>query len=96
VLALSLTQFLPWLVLLMAGVWIGTHIQASQRGVGYAGIQGTVVFIMTLVQGSAPPDSILPGLERFAGITCGLVLLLFIWLVLAPSPPPEKALGASR
>ena len=84
-LAFSLDQFLPWLVALTAGVWIGTHVQASERGVGYAGIQGTVAFIMTLVQGPAPPQSILPGIDRFAGIMCGITVLLVISLLLWPS-----------
>jgi uncharacterized membrane protein YccC len=85
VLALSLDQFLPWLVALTAGVWIGTHVQASERGVGYAGMQATIAFIMTLVQGPAPPQSILPGINRFAGIMCGLTVLLVISLLLWPS-----------
>jgi uncharacterized membrane protein YccC len=84
VLALSITEFLPWLTILTAGVWVGTHVQASKRGVGYAGIQGTAVFIVTLVQGDGPPTSILPGIDRFAGIMCGLVVLLAISLLLAP------------
>jgi uncharacterized membrane protein YccC len=84
VLALSITEFLPWLLVLTAGVWVGTHVQASERGVGYAGIQGTVVFIMTLIQGDGPPTSILPGIDRFAAIMCGLAILAVISLVLAP------------
>jgi hypothetical protein len=36
-----------------------------------AGIPGTVVFIVTLVQGPGPPSSIMPGIDRFAGIVCG-------------------------
>lgn len=84
-LALSITQFAPWLAILMAGVWIGAHVQASERGVGYAGTQGAVVFIMTLVQGSGPPESILPGIDRFAGVLCGLAILLIVSLISWPS-----------
>jgi uncharacterized membrane protein YccC len=85
VLGLSITSFLPWLALLSAGVWVGTHVQASERGVGYVGTQATVVFIMTLVQGSGPPASILPGIDRFAAMTCGLVSLLVLSLLLQPA-----------
>jgi hypothetical protein len=52
---------------LSAGIWITAHVQASERGVGYVGTQGAVVFISTLVQGAGPPTSIPPGIERFAG-----------------------------
>jgi uncharacterized membrane protein YccC len=80
-LALSIESFLPWLLMLMAGLWISAHVQASRRGIGYVGTQGAVVFISTLVQGWGPPASITPGLDRFAGITGGLLILLMVsWL----------------
>jgi uncharacterized membrane protein YccC len=85
VLAVSITHFLPWLAVLTAGVWICAHVQASQRGVGYAGMQGSIVFIMTLVQGYGPPTSIMPGIDRFASIVCGLVVLLVISLLIWPT-----------
>jgi uncharacterized membrane protein YccC len=85
-LALPLTLYPLWLAMLFAGVWLCAQIGASERGVGYAGIQACIVFMMTLVQGPGPPDSILPGINRFAGITGGLVVLLVISLMLWPSP----------
>jgi hypothetical protein len=42
------------------------------------------VFIMTLVQGEGPPLSSTPGIERFAGILCGLVVLLGMALLVWP------------
>jgi uncharacterized membrane protein YccC len=54
-LALSVESFLPWLLLLTAGIWIAAHVQASRLGVGYIGSQAAVVFILTLVQGRGPP-----------------------------------------
>jgi uncharacterized membrane protein YccC len=78
---LSPTAYLPWLLLLVAGVWIGTFVQGSRRGIGYVGTQGTVVFIITLVHGWGPPDSILPGIDRFIGITLGLAVLLTVSLL---------------
>ena len=84
-LAASLDSVLPWLLLLAAGVWLAAHVQASARGIGYVGTQGAVVFICTLVQGPAPPQSILPGISRFAGITGGLLILLAVSVLTAPS-----------
>ena len=83
-LALPLAQFLPWLIALAAGVWTGTHVQASTRGVGYIGSQATVVYIVTLVQGWGPPSSILPGIDRFVGILCGVIILLLVSLLWWP------------
>jgi uncharacterized membrane protein YccC len=89
-LALSVENFVPWLLLLMAGVWVAAHVQASQRGIGYIGTQGAVVFICTLVQGGGPPTSIVPGIGRFAGISGGLLILLAVTLLTAPSRPPGE------
>jgi uncharacterized membrane protein YccC len=86
-LALSAENFLPWLLMLTVGIWIAAHVQGSQRGIGYVGTQGAVVFIVTLMQGWGPPTSILPGVERFAGITGGLLILLAVSLLAAPSRP---------
>jgi uncharacterized membrane protein YccC len=89
---LSPESFAPWLLMVVAGVWIGTFVQGSQRGVGYIGTQATVVFIMTLVQGWGPPNSLMPGIDRFAGITIGLVVLLIVSLLIWPS---EEAAAAT-
>jgi hypothetical protein len=93
-LALSATTFLPWLLMLTAGIWIAAHVQGSQRGIGYVGTQGAVVFISTLVQGSGPPTSILQGIDRFVGITGGLLILLIVSLLSAA--PRGDAADLSR
>jgi uncharacterized membrane protein YccC len=90
-LTLSVADFLPWMLMLIAGIWITAHVQASERGVGYVGTQGAVVFISTLVQGAGPPTSILPGIERFAGITGGLVMLLAVLMLTVPGREPAVA-----
>jgi uncharacterized membrane protein YccC len=82
-LALSVTMFMPWLLMLTVGLWIAAHVQSSRRGIGYVGTQGAVVFISTLIQGSGPPTSILPGIERFVGITAGVLILLAVSLLTA-------------
>jgi uncharacterized membrane protein YccC len=82
-LSLSFESFVPWLLTLCAGIWIGAHVQSSTRGIGYIGTQGAVVFIVTLVQGFGPPASIAAGVERFAGITGGLLIVLAISVLTA-------------
>lgn len=83
-LALSITAFLPWLAMVAIAMWICMHVQTSRRGVGYVGTQAAIVFIVTLVQGAGPPSSILPGVDRFAGITGGLAILLVVSVALWP------------
>ena len=84
ILALSLTDPLAWLFALSAGVFVCTQIQASARGVGYVGTQAAIVYIMTLVQGTGPPTSIYPGIDRLVGIAGGLGILLLVSFVLWP------------
>ncbi len=84
VLALGVTGFAPWLLLLCAGVWIAAYVQTSSRNIGYVGTQAAVVFIMTLVQGFGPATSLIPGIERFAGMLAGLLILAVISLLIWP------------
>jgi uncharacterized membrane protein YccC len=74
---------LPAAVLtLCAGIWVGNHIQSGREGIGYLGTQFVLGFLVTFVQGPAPVASILPGLERLAGVLIGsamLCLLILVW-----------------
>ena len=58
--------------------------RSAPHGVGYVGTQAAFVFIVTMIQGAAPPESIMPGIDRFAGITGGLGILLVVSLLLWP------------
>ena len=71
-LALQVESFPWWLAMIGGSVWIGMHIQTGRHGVGYVGTQAAFVFIVTLIQGPAPPTSIMPGIDRFVGISGGL------------------------
>ncbi len=84
-LALGIESFAWWLGMIGAAVWIGMHIQVGPHGVGYVGTQAAFAFIVTAIQGAAPPSGIMPGVDRFAGITGGLAILMVISLLLWPS-----------
>ena len=84
-LALNVESFVWWLAMIGGAVWVGMHIQVGPHGVGYVGTQAAFVFIVTLIQGARPPDSIMHGIDRFAGITGGLAILMVVSLLLWPS-----------
>jgi uncharacterized membrane protein YccC len=84
-LALGVTSFPWWLAMIGGSVWIGMHVQIGKHGVGYVGTQAAFVFVITMIQGATPPTSIMPGIDRFAGITGGLGILLIVSLLLWPS-----------
>lgn len=83
-LALSVTDFPSWLLMIAVAMWICMHIQTSRRGVGYVGTQAAMVFIVTLSQGAGPPTSLVPGIDRFVGITGGLAILTMLSVALWP------------
>jgi uncharacterized membrane protein YccC len=91
VLAASFTSLLPWLMLLMAGIWVGAFMQSTPRETGYVGLQAVMAYILTLVQGAGPSLSLVPGVERMAGVLLGVGLLL---LVSVGWPAPRSALSA--
>jgi len=84
-LALSVTDFATWLLMIAVTMWICMHIQTSRRGVGYVGTQAAMVFIVTLAQGAGPPTSLVPAIDRFVGITGGLAILTVVSVALWPS-----------
>lgn len=84
-LALQVESFFWWLAMIGGVVWVGMHIQMGRHGIPYVGTQFAFVFVVTMVQGLAPPDSIMPGVDRFAGITGGLGILMVVSLLLWPS-----------
>ncbi len=84
-LALQVEAFIWWLAVIAAAVWVGMHIQVGKHGVGYVGTQFAFVFVVTMIQGLSPPASIMPGIDRFLGITGGIGILMLVSLVLWPS-----------
>jgi uncharacterized membrane protein YgaE (UPF0421/DUF939 family) len=84
-------NFFVWLLLLMAGVWLNSQIQSGNTGISYVGTQAGFAFLLSMIQGQGPPSSPIPGIDRFAGITAGLSVLLVITMAmslfrLTPSP----------
>lgn len=90
ILGLDLSSFVWWLALIAVGVWVGACVQGGKHGVGYLGAQSAFVYVITLIQGPAPPTSIMPGIDRFVGIAGGLGILLLVSLLLWPSDEEDR------
>jgi uncharacterized membrane protein YccC len=89
-------SLLLWSLSLSVGSWLAAWIQNGPEGVSYAGSQFALCFLVTLVQGSAAPDVILPGLERLEGVVIGLVVLGFVNTALPISVPLPHRRSPSR
>jgi uncharacterized membrane protein YccC len=92
-LGLSFSFVLPWLIALAGGVWLFAYMQHGTHDATYVGTQAGVVFITTLVQGSGPPESILPGLQRFVGVSLGLLILFLAIFLIGSSATASGSRG---
>jgi uncharacterized membrane protein YccC len=94
-LAWPLDSLPAWLAALFAGVWLSGWLESSARGIGYVGIQAGMAFVIVLVQGQGPPTSLIPAVNRFAGIVLGLLILLGVSFVVRPGEEADPAPAAA-
>ncbi len=67
--------FLPWLATLFIGLFVCGHIFRGGGDVAYVGMQAGMPIIMSMVQGNAASNDILPGVDRLVGIFGGLLVV---------------------
>jgi len=92
------SDFLLWIALIPPGIWLCSQIQTGSTGISYIGTQAMFAYLMSMVQGQGPPDSISPGLERLVGVMAGLSILFVVTLILSliPLSPSAPAPAASN
>jgi uncharacterized membrane protein YccC len=88
-------DFLLWIVLIPAGIWLCSQIQTGTTGVSYIGTQAMFAYLMSMLQGQGPPLTIAPGFARLVGVMGGLSILFVVTLILSliPLPQPSPAPG---
>ncbi len=86
-------DFLLWIVLIPPGIWLCSQIQTGATGVSYIGTQAMFAYLMSMLQGQGPPDTIAPGFNRLVGVMGGLSILFVVTLALSliPLAPPAPA-----
>ncbi len=80
------SDFLLWIALIPPGIWLCSQIQTGTTGVSYIGTQAMFAYLMSMVQGQGPPDTISPGFERLVGVMGGLSVLFVVTLALSLIP----------
>jgi uncharacterized membrane protein YccC len=78
------TGFFPWSVVFIGGMLALAHLHHGRGAHTYVGTQGGFAFILAMVTGPGPPDTIEPVVQRLAGMLCGVVLLLVVVAVARP------------
>ena len=72
-----------WSLVLISGIICFSRLHLEKKHPSsYIGTQGGVAFIMALVTGNNPPDSILPVVNRVAGMLSGVLLLHVLCVIL--------------
>lgn len=86
-------DFLLWIALIPPGIWLCSQIQNGTTGISYIGTQAMFAYLMSMVQGQGPPQTISTGFERLVGVMGGLSILFVVTLVLSllPLSPPASA-----
>ena len=85
------SDFLLWIVLIPPGIWLCSQIQTGSAGISYIGTQAMFAYVMSMVQGQGPPDSISPGFNRLVGVMGGLSILFIVTLVLSLIPLSQRS-----
>jgi len=80
------SDLLLWIVLIPPGIWLCSQIQTGTTGLSYIGTQAMFAYLMSMVQGLGPPDTISPGFERLIGVMGGLSVLFVVTLILSLIP----------
>jgi uncharacterized membrane protein YccC len=75
-------SFFIWSITLLSGIFLFAQLHHSASHWSYVGTQGGVAFILALITSIGPPNSILPAIDRIAGMLCGVLILLVVCRVI--------------
>jgi uncharacterized membrane protein YccC len=76
--------FAIWIPLLFGGLYVCCYIKERDGAASYTGHQAAIAVIMSMVQGLAPSQDILPAIERLVGMIGGIVVVIVAQAVAAP------------
>lgn len=83
-------SYLLWLGGLFVGTFLFLRLHLSRSRWAYVGTQAAIALALCAITGNGPTDTILPVLNRLAGILCGVTILVVVtWVV-------DGLLAASR
>jgi uncharacterized membrane protein YccC len=76
------SSLFAWSVILFDGIFLFSWLHLSTRPFSYVGTQAGVAFILAVVTGNNPPDTIGPVIGRIAGMTGGVLVVGSVCFVL--------------
>jgi uncharacterized membrane protein YccC len=76
------SSLFAWSVILFGGIFLFSWLHLSRGPFSYVGTQAGVAFILAIVTGNNPPDTIGPVIGRIAGMTGGVLVVGSVCFVL--------------
>ena len=76
------SSLFAWSVILFGGIFLFSWLHLSTGHFSYVGTQAGVAYILAVVTGNNPPDTIGPVVDRIAGMTGGVLVVGSICFVL--------------
>jgi hypothetical protein len=76
------SSLFAWSVILFGGIFLFSRLHLSTGPFSYVGTQAGVAFILAIVTGNNPPDTIGPVIGRIAGMTGGVLVVGTVCFVL--------------
>jgi uncharacterized membrane protein YccC len=76
------SSFFAWSIVLFGGIFLFSWLHLSTGHLSYIGTQAGVAFILAVVTGNNPPDTIAPVVGRIAGMTGGVLVVGSVCFVL--------------
>ena len=74
----SLESILLWSAFFILGIAGFSRLHFSDSRWAYTGTQGGLAFIIAIVTGNGPPDTIVPVVSRIAGIMLGVLVFMCV------------------
>jgi uncharacterized membrane protein YccC len=87
----GVSSFFVWSVLFVGGMMALAHLYHGRSAYSYVGLQGGFAYILAMVTGLGPPDTIAPVVERIAGMLIGVLILLATVAVLRSALTAHRA-----
>jgi uncharacterized membrane protein YccC len=78
----AITSLFIWSAILFGGIFVLSKLHLGKGPWAYVGTQGGVAFILALVTGNHSPDTIVPVIDRIAGMISGVFIVAAVCFVL--------------
>lgn len=85
-----------WMVLLFIGIYAASLLHHNETPHSYIGTQAGIAFLICMVAESGPQQSIVPGVDRAAGITLAYMMLACLLVVIEPWVRERGAQGLRK